>query len=43
VAEGLSVKATIYFYNCLYDRAAESIDEFNAIYPQVFSELKKLV
>jgi TolA-binding protein len=43
VAEGLSVKATIYFYNCLYDRAAESIDEFNAIYPQVFAELKKLV
>jgi tetratricopeptide (TPR) repeat protein len=43
VAEGLSVKATIYFYNCLYDRAAEAIDEFNAIYPQVFSELKKLV
>jgi tetratricopeptide (TPR) repeat protein len=43
VAEGLSVKATIYFYNCLYDRAQESIDEFNAIYPQVFVELKKLV
>ena len=21
VAEGLTVKATIYFYNCLYDRA----------------------
>jgi TolA-binding protein len=43
VAEGLSVKATIYFYNCLYDRAAEAIDEFNAIYPQVFTELKKLL
>ncbi len=43
VAEGLSVKATIYFYNCLYDRAQEAIDEFNAIYPQVFVELKKLV
>jgi tetratricopeptide (TPR) repeat protein len=43
VAEGLSVKATIYFYNCLYDRAEESIDEFNAVYPQVFTELKKLV
>jgi tetratricopeptide (TPR) repeat protein len=43
VAEGLSVKATIYFYNCLYDRAEEAIDEFNAIYPQVFQELKKLV
>ncbi len=43
VAEGLSVKATIYFYNCLYDRAEEAIDEFNGIYPQVFTELKKLV
>jgi tetratricopeptide (TPR) repeat protein len=43
IAEGLSVKATIYFYNCLYDRAAESIGEFNAVYPQVFTELKKLV
>jgi TolA-binding protein len=43
VAEGLSVKATIYFYNCLYDRAEEAIDEFNNVYPQVFTELKKLV
>jgi len=43
IAEGLTVKATIYFYNCLYDRAAEAIAEFNSIYPQVFTELKKLV
>ena len=43
VAEGLTVKATIYFYNCLYDRAQEAIDEFNAIYPEVFAELKKLI
>jgi tetratricopeptide (TPR) repeat protein len=43
IAEALTVKATIYFYNCLYDRAAEAINEFNAIYPQVFQELKKLV
>jgi TolA-binding protein len=43
VAEGLTVKATIYFYNCLYDRAQESIDEFNAVYPTVFAELKKLI
>ena len=42
-AEGLTVKATIYFYNCLYDRAQEAIDEFNAIYPTVFAELKKLI
>jgi TolA-binding protein len=43
VAEGLTVKATIYFYNCLYDRAQEAIDEFNAVYPTVFAELKKLI
>ena len=43
VAEALTVKATIYFYNCLYDRAEEAIDEFNAIYPDVFQELKKLI
>jgi len=43
VGEGLTVKATIYFYNCLYDRAQEAIDEFNATYPTVFTELKKLI
>jgi TolA-binding protein len=43
IAEALTVKATIYFYNCLYDRAAEGIAEFNEVYPQVFQELKKLV
>jgi hypothetical protein len=41
--KGLTVKATIYFYNCLYDRAQEAIDEFNAVYPTVFTELKKLI
>jgi hypothetical protein len=43
VAEGLTVKATIYFYNCQYDRAEEAINDFNAIYPDVFQELKKLI
>jgi TolA-binding protein len=43
VAEGMTVKATIYFYNCLYDRADEAIGDFNAIYPEVFQELKKLI
>jgi tetratricopeptide (TPR) repeat protein len=43
VGEALTVKATIYFYNCLYDRAQEAIDEFNATYPTVFTELKKLI
>jgi tetratricopeptide (TPR) repeat protein len=43
IAEALTVKGTIYFYNCLYDRAAEAIQEFNALYPQLFQDLKKLV
>jgi len=43
IGEGLTVKATIYFYNCLFDRAQEAIDEFNAVYPTVFTELKKLI
>src|SRR3954469_10832623 len=43
VAEGLTVKATIYFYSCQYDRAEEAIGDFNAIYPDVFQELKKLI
>jgi tetratricopeptide (TPR) repeat protein len=43
VAEGLTVKATIYFYNCLYDRAEGAIAEFNSVYPQLFQDLSKLV
>ncbi|HVV17727.1 MAG TPA: tetratricopeptide repeat protein [Polyangia bacterium] len=43
VAEGLTVKATIYFYSCQYDRAEEAINDFNAVYPDVFQELKKLI
>ena len=35
VAEALTVKATIYFYNCLFDRAANAIQEFNDWVPQV--------
>ena len=42
-AEALTVKATIYFYNCLYDRAEEAINEFNAVYPRLVGELKKLL
>ena len=29
IAEALTVKATIYFYNCQYDRAADAIEEFH--------------
>lgn len=43
IAEALTVKATIYFYNCLYDRAAEAIKEFNALYPPTAQDLKKVV
>ena len=43
VGEALTVKATIYFYNCLYDRAEGAIYEFNSSYPQMFQELSKLV
>jgi tetratricopeptide (TPR) repeat protein len=41
VAEALTVKATIYFYNCLFDRAAASIQEFNDWVPQVAEGLAK--
>jgi TolA-binding protein len=43
VAEALTVKATIYFYNCLYDRAADAIAEFNERIPQLAQELNTLV
>jgi hypothetical protein len=43
VAEALTVKATIYFYNCLYDRADDVINEFNDSVPQLAQELKRLV
>lgn len=43
VGEALTVKATIYFYNCLYDRAESAIAEFNSIYPPMFQDLSKLV
>jgi len=41
VAEALTVKATIYYYNCLFDRAANSIQEFNDWVPQVAEGLAK--
>jgi hypothetical protein len=43
IGEALTVKATIYFYSCLYDRAEGAISEFNAVYPQLFQDLSKLV
>lgn len=42
VAEALTVKATIYFYNCLYNRAADAIAEFNERIPNMAQDLNKL-
>jgi tetratricopeptide (TPR) repeat protein len=42
VAEALTVKATIYFYNCQYDRAADAIQEFQETYAPLSDELKKI-
>ena len=42
VAEALTVKATIYFYNCLYDKAADAITEFRERFEPLAVDLKKL-
>jgi len=34
-AEALTVKATIYFYNCLFDRASDAMDEFDEAVPTI--------
>jgi len=43
VAEALTVKATIYFYNCLYDRAYDVIRDFNDTVPQLAQDLKRIL
>src|SRR3954469_5424468 len=43
VAEALTVKATIYFYNCLYDRAYDVIRDFNDSVPPLAQELKRIL
>ena len=43
IAEALTVKATIYFYNCQYDRAADAIDEFRETFEPLALDLKKVV
>jgi len=42
-AEALTVKATIYFYNCLYDRANDAISEFEETVPDVKKGLDELL
>jgi tetratricopeptide (TPR) repeat protein len=43
IAEALTVKATIYFYNCLYDKAYDVIRDFNERVPPLAQELKRVV
>ncbi len=43
VAEAMTVKATIYFYNCQYERATDVIDAFDDQFIPLALELKKLV
>jgi len=42
LAEALTVRATIFYYNCLYDRAAQAIEVFNAKVPPLTKDLKDL-
>jgi tetratricopeptide (TPR) repeat protein len=42
-AEALTVKATIYYYNCLFDRASDTIDEFQESVPKIKNGLDKLL
>lgn len=42
-AEALTVKATIYFYNCLFDRANDAISEFEETVPEVKKGLDELL
>jgi tetratricopeptide (TPR) repeat protein len=42
-AEALTVKATIYFYNCLFDRATDSIAEFDETVPDIKKGLSDLL
>jgi tetratricopeptide (TPR) repeat protein len=43
VAEAFTVKATIYFYNCLYNRAGDAINEFKERFEPLAIELKKVL
>jgi tetratricopeptide (TPR) repeat protein len=41
--ESYILKAVIYFNRCNYDRSAEAIAEFNAVYPQLRKELDEIL
>jgi tetratricopeptide (TPR) repeat protein len=42
-AEALTVKATIYFYNCLFDRANDAMNEFDESVPEIKKGLEELL
>jgi hypothetical protein len=42
-AEALTVKATIYFYNCLFDRASDAMAEFDEAVPDIRKGLEELL
>jgi tetratricopeptide (TPR) repeat protein len=42
-AEALTVKATIYFYNCLFDRASDAMNEFDETVPDIKKGLDELL
>jgi tetratricopeptide (TPR) repeat protein len=41
--ESLIVKSVIYFYNCMYDRAGEALEEFAASYPSLKKDIDELL
>src|SRR6185295_15463242 len=41
--ESKILTAVIYFYNCLYDRSAETLAEFNGVYPPLKQEIDDLL
>ncbi len=41
--ESKILTAVVYFYNCLYDRSAETLAEFNGIYPPLKKEIDDLL
>jgi tetratricopeptide (TPR) repeat protein len=42
-AEALTVKATIYFYNCLFDRASDAMNEFDETVPEIRKGLEEML
>jgi tetratricopeptide (TPR) repeat protein len=43
MAEGTILKSVVYFNYCLYDRAEESLTEFEGVYPPIVTDLRKVL